>query len=154
RGFPASGPDGPIESLDGDICTGVIGVCRRRVGRFFGIVAPEALASVTPSRESTARAMMALLRQSGLGFQRRRLATASPSCGGLFFVFFVHRLRLFAAVGGQRPNKSDISSKFFRPATWPAIRRECLDLNRRFARRRPLRVHHTSGAPDAPRSRP
>jgi hypothetical protein len=44
---------------------------------------------------------MALLRRSGLSFQRRRLV----------FVFFVHKLRLFAAVGGQRP-KGLVSSSF------------------------------------------
>src|SRR4029077_20030693 len=98
-GFPACRA-GLIESLDNDIGAGVIGVYGRRIWRFFGITGPEALAAVTPSRESAARARMALLRRGGLSFQRRRLATASPSCGGLVFVFFVHKLRLFAAVGG------------------------------------------------------
>ena len=92
---------GLIESLDSDISAGVIGVYGRRIWRFLGITGPKPLAAVTSSRESTARTRMALLRRSGLSFQRRRLV----------FVFFVHKLRWFAAGGGQRP-KGLVSSSF------------------------------------------
>src|SRR5204863_8999753 len=103
-------------------------------------------------RESTPRTMLALLRQGGLRSRRRRLAIASLSCGGLVLVFFVHKLRFFNAAG-QRLNARLLEAILFRPAIWPAIRREYLDLNRRSARRRPLRAHHIIEAPDAPRPR-
>src|SRR5204863_1762610 len=117
RGFQAS-YGRLVKSLNANFCAALVCVCGRSIGRSFGIIAPEPIASVTPSRKSTAWARVALLRRSGLSLQRRGVATARPFCSGLVFVFFVHKLRLFVR-RGVRPNKSSVSSKFFRPATWP-----------------------------------
>src|SRR5262245_56590208 len=93
-GFSGGSRSGLIERLDGNISAGIVGIRGGRIRRFFRLIAPKPITAVTPSRESAARTMMALLRRCGLSFQRRRLV----------FVFFVHKVEgLFAAVWGAAP---------------------------------------------------
>jgi len=68
---------------------GIIEISAKEFRDSSELIGPEAIAAVTPSWETTTRTRMALLRRSGLSFQRRRLV----------FVFFVHKLKIW----GQRP---------------------------------------------------
>src|SRR2546427_6868657 len=112
-------------------------------GGLVKIVAAIAAVVITPAPIATAPPMATLVGRSGRfgGFQRR-----------LVFVFFVHKLQRPIARRGKRTARSSAKGNyFFRLATWPASRREYLDLSRRSAHRRRLRGHHTSAAPAGPR---